>query len=202
MATYTDPTIVQTSRKTKTPAAAYLFLGAGIVALIGAGWIWFRTDMAARAEASINREIRQQETRLAALQPVADELVALDQAAKNLNLLYGSQKQWDDVLGTIEGRLYKNMIVSNLDASDAGSFSFTAVTPSYTDYAKIYRSLTDTNGQAYFSSARPGNIDPVYDDAGQRIGIRFSFTLRLQPAVLNTDAVLALSDLINETAGR
>lgn len=195
MATYSDPTIIQSSKQAKPQSAAVIFLASGLVALLGSGWLFFQTIRASSAETDAKARIQQQEAALANLQPVADELVTLDQAAKNFKLLFNAQKQWDVVLGTVEQRLYKNMAINNLELADSGGFTFTAVTPTYIDYAKIYRSLTDEKGSLYFSSARPGAIEVLTDEVGNRLGIQFSFLLKLQPQVLQADAILFLADL-------
>lgn len=195
LATYSDPTIVQLSDKPRVFIGAWLFLAAGIVSVLGAGWFFFQTNRTQARTADLTVEIAKNETTLKGLEPTAVALTELDKTAQNLHYLFDGQKRWEAVLGTVEQRLYKNMVVTSLQFSDKGDVTFTANTPDYLDYAKIFRTLTDADGQKYFSVARPTAIRKVEDEKKGTSEIQFSFTLVLQKQVTNAQVTKFLTDL-------
>lgn len=196
MPTYTDPTIIQLGDKPKIQLSAWLFLCVGIVAVLGCGWLWYRTYAANQHSEELQSTIVTQDNELAKLKPVADSLITIGTQARSLQTLFSNQKRWEAVLGTLEKRLYTNMLVTDLQLDSKGQFVFSGVTPSFTDYAKLYTSLTDSTGLAYFSIVRPVSVTKVEDQETGESQVQFSFNLTLQPQVLNADAALLLTDLM------
>jgi Tfp pilus assembly protein PilN len=195
VATYTDPTIIQLGDKPRILTGAWLLLAAGILAFLAAGLFFFQSTRARAHTNTLTTEIAADNATLQTLQPTADALVQLDRTAKNLHILFDNQKRWEAILGTVEQRFYKNMVITTLQFSENGSVSFAGTTPTYTDYAKIFRSLTDADGTKYFSSAHPGAISKIDNKEKNISGVSFSFTLVLQPTITKAQAVLFLTDL-------
>lgn len=199
MPTYTDPTIIQLGDKPRIQISAWLFLCVGIVAVLGCGWLWYRTYAADQHSTELTSTISTQNTELTKLAPVANALTTIGTQARSLQTLFDNQKRWESVLGTLEKHLYSNMLVTDLQLDSNGQLVFSGVTPSFTDYAKLYTSLTDSTGAAYFSLVRPVSVTKVEDVESNSSEVQFSFSLTLQPQVLNSDAVLKLTDLMTAT---
>jgi Tfp pilus assembly protein PilN len=207
VATYTDPTIIQLGEKPRLQLGVLLTLIAGIVALLGVVAFFVITSQVKAETTSINKASAAAERKLNDLNTVAVQLTELDAMANNLRNVFDNQKRWAVVLGTVEQRLYRNMVVTSMTFTEKGEMVFAGYTRDYVDYAKIYRSLTDKEGSAYFSVVRPGTISKVKGNTKTAGGtststipenyISFTFTLTLQPKVLNTTAVLGLTDLIS-----
>lgn len=206
MTTYTDPTIVQLGEKPRLQIGALLTLIAGITAVLGVVGFFVVTAQVEANTAEMEKSAVQAERRLKELDSVAKQLTELDTMAKNLHTVFDTQKRWELVLGTVEQRLYRNMAVTSMIFNEKGDLIFTGYVKDYVDYAKMYRSLTDTDGARYFSLVRPGTITRVKANTAAPSSstpsvipdnyVSFSFTLTLQPKVLNTTAVLSLADLI------
>ena len=197
MATYSDPTIIQFGDKRQVNVAAWLVLVAGVVSLLGAALFYVQKVRAVSATDTITAQIAQEQIQLNSLQSTADELTLRDHQAKDLQLLFNNQKNWNAVLGTLEQRFYKNMAISSLQLDDKGNMNFAASAPTYTDYAKIYSSLTDVSGSKYFATVVPSAVTKVDDKAKNTSQVNFSFALTLQKNILNTQAILFLTDLVN-----
>jgi Tfp pilus assembly protein PilN len=170
-------------------------LAAGIISILGAGLFFMATRKAEAHTIELRSQISSQETQLAALKPTVDTLVELNATAKNLHILFDNQKKWDAILGTVEQRFYKNMVVSTLNFTDTGEVTLSAVTPTYTDYAKVYQSLTDADGAKYFSTVRPGNITKSENKEKGTSEIQFSFAMILQKNITHLQVVTFLADL-------
>lgn len=204
MATYSDPTIVQLGEHGKTQLGSILTLIAGIVALVGAAGFFAMTYMVKSQVTDTEAKLVTATAERATYDATAKDLVALDQTSKNLHSIFDTQKQWDKVLGTIEQRMYRNMAITSIQFTEKGDISFTGYTNTFEDYAKIMSSLTDANGQLYFSVVKPTavskiklapNTKPLPGSAPDNT-IAFTFNAQLTPRVLSTVDVPALADLL------
>jgi hypothetical protein len=204
--TYTDPTIVQLGEKPRLQSGTIITLIAGVISVLGVvGFLVVTSQVSANTE-KLEKSAAQAERRLEELDTVAAQLTELDIMATNLHSIFDTQKRWEAVLGTVEQRFYRNMAISSMTFTDKGDLVFTAYAKDYTDYAKIFRSLTDKDGQRYFSLVKPGVIAKIKPSAKTGVlGVQgvpdnyvtFSFTLTLQPTILNTTAALSLADIID-----
>ncbi|CAN5178344.1 hypothetical protein BH11PAT4_BH11PAT4_3290 [soil metagenome] len=205
MTTYTDPTIVQLGEKPRLQSGTIITLIAGIISVLGVvGFLVVTSQVSANTE-KLEKSSAQSERRLKELDTVATQLTELDTMATNLHSIFDKQKRWEAVLGTVEQRFYRNMAISSMTFTEQGELTFTGYARDYVDYAKIFRSLTDENGQRYFSLVKPGVIAKIKPSAKTAVAnvqgipdnyVTFSFTLTLQPTILNTTAALSLADLI------
>ncbi len=206
MTTYTDPTIVQLGEKPRLQIGTIFTLVAGVLAAVGVvGFVLLTSQVSANTE-DLDKKSVQAERRLKELDSVAAQLTELDTMAKNLHGVFDNQKRWESVLGTVEQRFYRNMAITAMTFTDKGDLTFTGYAKDYTDYAKIFRSLSDKDGSRYFSLVKPGVIAKVKSTGAKTAAagsavlpdnyVTFSFTLTLQPNVLNSTAVLSLADLI------
>ena len=156
MATYTDPTIIQLGDKPRISVWAWVVLGGGVLSILGSGWFFFQVQKVKADVDTLNTQISSEQGQLKTLQPTIDDLKTLSQTSKDLHILFDNQKKCDAISGTIEQIFYKNMTVTSLQLADDGTMSFAGSTPTYTDYAKIFQTLTDASGSLYFASVRPG----------------------------------------------
>jgi|GEM_PF-5967226 len=192
MPTYSDPTIIQLGDKPRIHPAAWLVVVAGVVSVLGAVLFFVEKVHITSETTLINADVATDQKQLATLKSTSDALVTLDNQAKDLHQLFDNQKQWNNVFATVDQRFYKNMTITSIQYDQKGSISFTGTTPTYTDYAKIYNSLTDVDGSQYFATVSPSAITKVADLVGGGSHIQFSFAATLQPKVLNTNVVLEL----------
>ena len=185
MSTYTDPTVVSVGTAHKVlPGPLFAFI-ASLIMLLVAGVLLVQTYQAQNQKKAIQIEIINNTKKKDALKPIETQISQLALQNRNLTLLFDNQKRWDVVLGKIQERLYKNMAVTSFMLNADSTFSLTGTTPSYTDYAKIYQSLTDSDAQKTFSSAKPVSVTKQEAKEGQQAQVVFTFALTLNPTVLN-----------------
>ena len=189
MATYSDPTQpISMDKEGKASLASVFVLLAGILAVLLALFLYWQTVSSLAEDKSVQKEIAVNQQKLAALQTTANELSSYDKLAKQLHTLFDNQKDWDVVLGRIQTRLYKRMAVTSLQATDQGVFTFAGITTDYSEYAKIYASLTDAEAGKYFTKVKPVSVAKVETKDGNstKTSINFAFSMSLQPSVMDT----------------
>ena len=133
-------------------------------------------------------KIAADQQQLKGLTPLATEVAQYQALAATLHKLFDNQVPWETVLQTVESRLYRRMTITTIQATGAGVITITGITPSYTDYAKIYASLTDVEAKKYFSSAKPTAVSKVGGGASPSVpeNISFGFSLTLRPEFLKS----------------
>lgn len=185
MATYTDPTtIVSTGKPDPVQPATTILLTGGILAVLAGAFFFWQISATNAQAAKVRQAIATKEQQMAALEPTAQELERISNQAKNLHALFDTQKRWPNVLDAVASRLHKNMAVTAIQATDKGALIISGTVPDYLTYAKQFRAFTDAEGKKSFSSVRPTVISKVEQKNGSSY-ITFTFTLTLQPAVLN-----------------
>ncbi|HSI20564.1 MAG TPA: hypothetical protein VLA04_02535 [Verrucomicrobiae bacterium] len=190
MATYTDPTtIISPGKLDPVQPASLVMLVGGILSLLVAGGFFWQIHSTKAQSAVVQTEITKKQAELAALQPTADELKALSKQAQGLHTVFDTQKRWPSVLETFAKRLHKDLVVTSIQATNKGVVSVSGTVPDYTTYAKVFRAFTDTEGQKYFSAVRPVLVAKVVDADTGRNYVSFSFTLTLQPLVIDAGSL-------------
>lgn len=184
MTTYTDPTVVAVGQPTKVQPAAFIALFAGIIAVAYGGFVYWKTLDYQNQKTTVEQEIVQHKGELDSLQPVATNLSELSTQAQGLHTIFDNQIRWEAVLGKIQDRLYKNMTVTALQVNSDGTATLSGTTSDYTNYAKIFRSLTDAEAQKTFSQAQPTAISRTETKEGVPNLVVFSFSLTLNPDLL------------------
>lgn len=170
-------------------------LVSGVLAVAIAGYFYWQVGVTKDRAAVVKATIDGQQQELAVLRPLSDEVDAYAGLAKNLHTLFDNQKKWESVLNAVELRLYRRMALTNIQLAETGAVTITGKTPTYTDYAKIFASLTDAEGQKYFSAVRPLSVkkeEPKTDSTGKVVSseqfVSFSFSMTLLPPVLTPGA--------------
>jgi Tfp pilus assembly protein PilN len=182
--TYTDPTMVTVGQPNKIQPASLIVLLAGIIAMLYGGFVYWKTLSLDTQKTAIQQQIADHNNQLTALQPVADNLSNLSIQAQGLHGIFDTQIRWENVLQKVQDRLYKNMSVTALQLSNDGSATLSGTTSDYSSYAKIFRSLTDADGQKIFAKAQPSTISRTEAKDGSQAVVIFSFTLTLNSDLL------------------
>jgi hypothetical protein len=126
----------------------------GVLGLLFFG-VFFAKNRAVVAETqTVQSSILEQERQIKQLQPVVDRLGQYAVVQDNLSAHYRDQKRFEQVIGKMESELYKKMRITNLQITEEGTYTLTAVTPSYLDYAKVYASLTSASAKATFATVK------------------------------------------------
>ncbi len=190
MATYTDPTTIITPGKLDQVqlSSKVLLIGGILSILVAAGFFWQVRSTKAQITTT-QAEISKTQAELTALKPTADELAVLSQQAKNLHTVFDTQKRWPAVLDTFAQRLHKDLVVTNIQATNKGTLSVTGTVPDYTTYAKVFRAFTDTEGQKYFSAVRPVSVAKIVDIEKGTNHVSFTFSLTLKPHVIDAGGI-------------
>jgi hypothetical protein len=193
VATYSDPTVISIDSSSKFQIGPFLVLIAGLLALAGAGFMYYKNTQVETEDAQIVTNITQYQSQLTSLQRVVADLTVYQNYDSDLHQLFDTQHHFRAVLQAIEPHLYKQMKVTSMQLTDQNTLTFTGVTHTYTDYAKIYASLTDPANKKYFKSVKPSSISKVdmftTDKTGAKVPIpgqyevNFSFALSLDPSV-------------------
>jgi hypothetical protein len=189
VATYTDPTTIVSPGKSDPvqPATVVVLIG-GILTLLGAIGFFVMTMVTNHQIKTVEADITTKQIQVAKLQPTAEKLSALSDQAKGLHTIFDNQKRWESVLDMFALRLHKEMVVTSLQMNDKGSVVLAGTVPDYITYAKVFRAFTDAQGVTYFSSVKPTLVTKV-NDAKLGTYVSFTFSLGLQPAVLNKGSV-------------
>lgn len=188
MATYTDPTVVAVGKSNRVQPAAVIALIAGIIAVAYGGFVFWQITQAKSEKTKIDENITSLKSQVDTLQPVATALDQLSKQAQGLHTIFDNQLRWETILGKIETRLYKNMTITGLQLNADGTATLAGTTATYTDYAKIYASFTDEQGQKTFSQARPIAITRTESQDGKQSQVIFSFNLILNSDLLKLTA--------------
>jgi Tfp pilus assembly protein PilN len=165
---------------------AVLCIVAGIISLVMATGFFIEQHAVQAKVASEKKVVAASQKQLDLLKPVAAEVSGYASLAVTLHGLFDKQIPWQTVLTTIESRLYKHMLVTNIQASDTSGITLSGFTTSYDDYAKITASLTDLQAQKYFKSVHVVSVSKVEANAltNQAAGVNFTFLIIPLPQVL------------------
>jgi hypothetical protein len=195
VATYSDPSVLTVDTASKKIAGPLLVLLAGITSVGFAIFMYFHLSQVATSLARTKGMINDRTVELANSQGFVQDLTDYQNIDADLHQLFDNQRAWEVVLGRIEPHLYRQMKVTSLQLTDQNNFVFTGVTHSYTDYAKIYASLTSADAKKYFKLVKPSAITKldsfVTDKNGNKTAVpgqsevSFSFVITLDPAVTN-----------------
>ncbi len=184
MATYTDPTtIIPTGGPKKIELGALLGLVAGVIAVLTAVLFFYANYTAKNEATSVESDIATVKTEVSALDKVSQSVQQITSEAVNLHTIFDNQVRWETVVNNIQKHLYKGMAITSFQLSDSSTFTFKGYTPSYIDYAKIYRSLTDAEGQKYFTNVRPSAVEKTKGTDGSEV-VSFVFTATLTPEIM------------------
>ena len=194
MATYSDPTVISIDSPSKVHIGPILVLLAGLLALSGAGFLYYRNSQLTADDVKITNDISQYQTKLTSLQKVVGDLAVYQSYDADLHQLLDDQHHWQAILHAIEPHLYRQMKVTAMQLTDQNTLTFSGVTHTYTDYAKIYASLTDPQNKKYFKSVKPSLISRVdvftTDKTGAKVlvsgqyEVNFSFSISLDQSVV------------------
>ncbi len=194
MATYTDPTtIISTSKPDAVQAGPLILVLGGIIALVFAGFFFLQISSAKSEDTTVLAQIGTAQKNLDDLKPTAVQLASITAEAKGLHSIFDTQKRWPAVLDKFAERLEKDMAVTSLQMSDTGGVTLAGQVPDYETYAKVFQALTDAGGQTYFSSAKPAVVTKITTATGSYI--TFTFTLNLQPLVLNKGSLKEVKEV-------
>jgi Tfp pilus assembly protein PilN len=152
MAQYADPAGLHINQGSPVRAVSIFTLLAGIVAILFCGYAFWQVGHIKAQTEELQTAITQHENDIDQLKPVSDSLARYDTVATNLHALYDNQRRWPQALATVEARLYKNMKVTSLQVSDTGTFTLSGIAPNYTEYAKVFASLTSVESQKTIAS--------------------------------------------------
>ena len=184
MPNYSDPTLTVSSTAAIIPARVtigqILVLVAGIVALLLAAFMYWQTlslVSLAVVETAKDAEIK---SKIGLLQPSISQLSDYNAVGNGLKQLFDTQKLWPASLANVEQHLYRHMALTNMQIDSKGTVTLSGTTPSYTDYAHIYSSLTDSSVSQYFTNVRPSAVSKSATTGV----VTFSFTFTLSPSQL------------------
>jgi len=193
VATYTDPTtIIPTAGPKKIENGALLGLVGGLIAVLTAGFFWYSTYSTNKQIDDTNNQIADVQAQVSKLEPVSQQVQQVTAEARNLHTIFDNQVRWKTVLDNIQKHIYRGMALTTFQLTDASTFTFKGYTPSYIDYAKIYRSLTDTEGAKYFTNVHPSAVEKTKAPDGSEV-VFFVFTVHLTPEIMSVVPVAPAS---------
>ena len=185
MATYTDPTtIIPAGSPKRLDTGPLLGLVAAALSVVLAASFWYLISSAKTQTANVQAQADAKQKQVNDLSSVSQQLVSLDAQAHQLHSVFDPQIPWNTVIDTFSAHLYKGLALTSFQFADTGAVTIKGYTPTYGDYAKLYQSMTDTEGQKYFSNVRPTSIEKTSNSNGTQV-VNFVFSLSLTPDVLS-----------------
>lgn len=178
MVSYTNSSLMNQANERIKPIA-FIWLVAGLVAVIFAVWVFLQNNNYQADQAKLDSDISAQKTALADYSGLQTELTSLDAQSKTLHTVFDSQKNWNYIFGKVEASLYKKMKLTSFQIDDKNVLTITGMTPTYTDYARIYSSLNEN-----YLNLKPLTVTKVEATDKTEGGISFSFSLNLKPEFL------------------
>jgi hypothetical protein len=185
MATYTDPTtIISAGKPNMVLPGSVLVLLAGFLAILGAGGLYWQGMNVANQVTTTKAQAAATKAEADKLKSTAAQLEQLTRTARDLHIVFDTQKRWENVLDKMAERFHQNLVVTAIQLTDKGTVTLSGTVPDYFTYAKVFQAFTDKDGLTYFSTVRPTAVTRVAT-TGNSSYISFSFVITLQPSVLN-----------------
>jgi hypothetical protein len=191
MPAYTDPTnVVSVHKPSKTISnlGGILTIAAGAISVLFAGFFYLQNINLQNQNNKLNQKIASNNQVIDSLKSVTSELTTYQTEAKDLHLIFDNQIRWENVLTSIENKMYKNMYLSSFQIDNTGKFSFNGVTPDYKNYAYVYASMYSPLVSDVIQNVVPTSLQKVSktDQSGKALAseIDFGFTASIPTSVL------------------
>lgn len=191
MPAYTDPTnVVSVHKPSKTinNLGGLLTVAAGVISVLFAGFFYFQNINLQNQNNKLNQQITSYNQSIDSLKSVTSQLSAYQTEAKDLHLIFDNQIRWENVLSTVEMKMYKGMYLSSFEIDNTGKFSFNGVTPDYDHYAFVYASMYSPLVSNVIQNVVPTSLQKVTksDQNGHAISseIDFGFAASIPSTVL------------------
>lgn len=194
MATYLDPTTTTTSPgQTAAPVQRnWLPLAAAGIILVGGlttPAIWLVKSLQLRSAISERDSLV---AKLEELKPDVQAISAEQTRASIAERLIAEQVLWRQVFGTTTAGLYKDQQVTAVQFDNQGAGSISGRAKDRFAYAKslaaLYTATATVGGQTVpvFDLVRPSTLSEDRNEAGELIGVSYTFTVKLNPQVKAT----------------